>query len=396
MAEQQPMDLQALCYETAEDRQSLAALVCEEGVVDVPAGDLLVTTGANNLDLIVAFGGAYIEGDDDAPDQGMYRVRNDAATTLVGLSTHGVQAADAANPRIDQVVATVRDGEYLGLDNDWILDVVEGTPTVGATLANLTGAAVLPNNTIRLAYILVPATFTGPFVNVTHILDARKSYKSCGDSGLIATIPYTANGTFVKADYPQAKSIRVRAVGGGGGGGASAAAGAGVAAAGVGGSAGGYAESRIPIASLAASETVTVGTGGTGSGASGSPGNNGNPSSLGAHVVAGGGVGGTSSGAAVANLIRSGVTGGIGTTGQILLRGGSSGQAFSIGGALGAGGFGGSSELGAGAAGPTSNAAGNNASGRGGGGSGGGTNASQAANTGGDGQAGMVIIEVFG
>lgn len=188
MTFQQPMNLQALCYTAEEDRQALQAVVCEEGVVDTQGGDLLVTTGGAALDLSVAAGGTYVEGDDTA-DQGMYRVRNDGATTLTGTGAAspgpgevvaGVPDADGTNPRIDQVIVRVRDSEYSGLDNDSGAYVLTGTPSVGATLTNLTGAASLPDNTIRLAYILVPAGFAGPFVNATHILDARTGYRECG------------------------------------------------------------------------------------------------------------------------------------------------------------------------------------------------------------------------
>jgi len=68
------------------------------------------------------------------------------------------------------------------------LQIVPGTPTVGATLANLTGAAALPDSSVLLAYVLVPATFTGPFVDATHILDARTTFVACGDRRVRSTV----------------------------------------------------------------------------------------------------------------------------------------------------------------------------------------------------------------
>lgn len=168
MTFQQPY-AEPLCYTNAELRQMSTA--CGEGVVTEDA--LEVTTGGAGLDLFVAAGEAYIAGTQDAPDQGMYWVRNGAQVTVTA------DAADGTDPRIDQVIVTVRDGDYSGLNYDVVVDVLAGTPTTGATLTNLDGAATLPDNTLRLAYVLVPATFTGPFVDATHIKDARLPFESC-------------------------------------------------------------------------------------------------------------------------------------------------------------------------------------------------------------------------
>jgi hypothetical protein len=110
----------------------------------------------------------------------------------------------------------------------------------------------------------------------------------------VDTIYYTSNGTFVKADYPWLRAIRVKVQGGGGGSGGAATTGANQAA--VGGSAGGgaYAESFITdIAGLDASVSVTRGAGGAGGSAGANNGSNGGASSFGTLVSAnGGGVGG--------------------------------------------------------------------------------------------------------
>lgn len=180
MAETQPFPLQGLCYTAGEFREGLADQVCGEGVVDVSGGDLLVTTGGNDLDLFVAAGSAYVLNNESTGESQMYRVLNDAQVTLVGGALPGVLPADGTDPRIDTVVGTVSDAEYAGGTDTWSLNVVGGTPTAGATLTNLNGAAAVPDNSVVLAYILVPATFTGPFVNATHILDVRNNYFKCG------------------------------------------------------------------------------------------------------------------------------------------------------------------------------------------------------------------------
>lgn len=174
MAETQPMMLQELCYTAADFRLQLGSIVCDEGVADVIDGSLQVTTGGSGLDLSVAQGAAFINS--DVAGQGMYSVYNDAPVTLTATT------ADATNPRIDQVIATVNDSQQGGTDDDWVLSVLAGTPTVGATLTNLSGATALPDRSIRLGYVLVPALFAGPFVDATHILDARTEFIACGRS----------------------------------------------------------------------------------------------------------------------------------------------------------------------------------------------------------------------
>lgn len=80
----------------------------------------------------------------------------------------GFEVAHPTLPRIDQVIAKVRDAEIwhgaVMPDTDPVSDakfsVISGTPTAGATLANLLGMAAVPNNSKRLAHVLVPAGAT--------------------------------------------------------------------------------------------------------------------------------------------------------------------------------------------------------------------------------------------
>jgi len=199
-------------------------------------------------------------------------------------------------------------------------------------------------------------------------------------------IRYTSNGTFVKANYPWLRAIRVRCVGGGGGGGGSE----GVAAGGSGGGGGAYAESFITdIAGLDASVTVTRGGGGAGTTGAG---NNGEVSSFGSLVTANPG------GFGARNVVgQPGTTG----VGDIIFAG--------TGGSIGSrdttttdssrqwGGAGGSSHLGGGGAGQVPGAA-NNDGNPGGlyGGGGGGARTDQSFNrTGGAGANGIVIVDLF-
>lgn len=196
MAELPPWLLQE-CFTAAGARLFTNNLVCGEGVADLLDGSLLVTTGGAGLDLSVAEGGGFV--DSDADDMGMYSIFNDGAVTVTATT------ADGTNPRIDQVIATVNDSQISGVDNNWVLSVLAGTPTAGASLSNLNGAAALPDRSIRLAYVLVPASFAGPFVNATHILDDRSSFDSCSGTPYVeleasAVTAITPASTYVKVN----------------------------------------------------------------------------------------------------------------------------------------------------------------------------------------------------
>src|SRR5690606_9858574 len=103
------------------------------------------------------------------------------------------------------------------------------------------------------------------------------------------TVYFASSGTFSKADYPEARAIRVKLVGGGGAGGGSVS-GANYSV-GQGGGAGGCAEAFITdLAALDASVAVTIGAGGVGQTAG--PGTAGGATSFGTHVAATGGDGG--------------------------------------------------------------------------------------------------------
>lgn len=201
--------------------------------------------------------------------------------------------------------------------------------------------------------------------------------------------------TFTKADFPGLTRVRIRAVGGGGGGaGANAATGEAIARAGGGG--GAYAESLIYGPSIGATESIVVGAGGTG-GVGNNAGNAGGASSFGGFVIAPGGRGSDTtmtSGTAPASA-SGGYQGNRSNFGTIRIDGGNGGPAIRHGAQSAVSGFGGTSGmgLGAGGQGVGSNNAGVNGSAYGGGGSG----ASSIGNSlnGGNGAAGVVIVEIY-
>jgi hypothetical protein len=120
-------------------------------------------SGGARMSVEVTAGDAYVEFTNPATG-GKRRVRNNAtsdsgtpgAPTADWLTTF--TPADATNPRVDRVVLTVYDTTHDGSGRrDQKFRVIPGTPTAGATLANLSGAAAVPDNSILLANVLIPA-----------------------------------------------------------------------------------------------------------------------------------------------------------------------------------------------------------------------------------------------
>jgi hypothetical protein len=152
----------------------------------------------------------------------------------------------------------------------------------------------------------------------------------------VETVYFTSSGNFVKANYPYLRAIRVRMVGGGGGSGGTPAGNATNGALSRGGAGAGYAESFLTnIAGLSSSVTVTVGAGGAAGAAGANAGSTGGASSFGTLVVANGGTGGAAGGQRANGEFEAGQTmsGSIGT-GDLLIRGSSSGISAMMNGAI--------------------------------------------------------------
>jgi hypothetical protein len=157
----------------------------QEGVLG--SGDLKVTPQGSGLHVNVAAGAGFVQGD-TVTDQGLYRAYNDSSKGSDAFEAGDFAAANGSNPRIDQVCAKVFDQEVdAGGQYKWRLVVVPGTATSGATLDNRTGAAALPSSHLRLADVLVPTSFTGPFVQATHIRDRRPWARGAWFESLQAT-----------------------------------------------------------------------------------------------------------------------------------------------------------------------------------------------------------------
>lgn len=203
---------------------------------------------------------------------------------------------------------------------------------------------------------------------------------------------FTTSGTFDKSTLPSyTQFVTVWVVGGGGGGGGAPTTSAGQYSSSAGGSAGGFSIRRIDVASLGASETVTVGNGGNG-GSGASNGATGGTSSFGAFCSATGGSGGAQKRTSSPGDTIRALAGGVGSGGDLNFRGQTGG--LGIIGADSDGSPGGNSFLAGGANGTTNNQDGINADANSGAGGSGCTNgASQGtARTGGNGGSGIVIV----
>lgn len=152
----------------AQDLRALFDLFSEGVLADA---DLEVTAGAVGLSVDVNSGSALVASD-EAGDQGKYRVNLDVPQNSEAFTGGGLEAADAALPRVDRIVAHAYDDEVDGSGTTaFRLEVVTGVPTAGATLANNNGIAALPSNALPLARVLIEATDVS--VDPANIADDR-------------------------------------------------------------------------------------------------------------------------------------------------------------------------------------------------------------------------------
>ncbi len=382
MTEQNPaIFIQAGSHPAEDVRRYIETVTADtEGIVD--SAHLLVDeNGTPNMSVDVAAGRCFVLGT-EATFQGTYFCENRASVNKA------IAASDPTNPRIDLVVAKIQDANYSGATNAWSIAVVTGTPNASPS------APSMPNNSLLLATIAVAAT-------VTTIVDANITDNRVLHNPHYDLVKFTSTGAFVKADYPWAKAVRVRAQAGGGGGGGTEATGSGEQAAGGGGGAGGYSEKRILISALSSSETVTVGAAGAGAASGNNAGGNGGNSSFGSHAQGSTGTGGSGAAANTpANMFASPGQGGGASGGDVNIPGGWGTTGVPMVNAVGriVSSIGGDSQLGRGgfesyASGVLNGDAG---TGFGSGGAGACADQSEAAGAGGAGTAGIVIVEIFG
>jgi hypothetical protein len=141
-----------LSYGSQEFRQYVELAAYGTQGIDA-VGDFLVAqrSAGANMSVDVAAGRAVVRGDTDT-DEGLYAALSSATTNV------SITAADGSNPRVDRVVLEIKNNEedagglYVAR-----IRTVDGTPTSGATLVNLNGAASVPSSCLLLANVLVAA-----------------------------------------------------------------------------------------------------------------------------------------------------------------------------------------------------------------------------------------------
>lgn len=116
----------------------------------VGAGDLVVAqNGTPNMSVNVAAGRAVVRSTEAASLlAGAYSFLNDATVNL------SIAASDPTNPRIDLVIAQVRDSNYSGASTDARIAVVTGTP------AGSPAVPAVPDSCVVLAQVAVAALAT--------------------------------------------------------------------------------------------------------------------------------------------------------------------------------------------------------------------------------------------
>jgi hypothetical protein len=143
-----PEFLQTKQYSAKALRAALADADLQPGVFG--AGDLDVTQrGAGaNMSVDVAAGAAWVAA--TGTRQGNYHTYNDAVVNLaIGNNATG-------NPRLDQIILRIYDTtDGAAVQDIAALEVLPGTATAGATLDTRSGAAALPNSSLRIADVLV-------------------------------------------------------------------------------------------------------------------------------------------------------------------------------------------------------------------------------------------------
>jgi hypothetical protein len=152
-----PSWLQSGSYPAESDRLTQQALYATTGIIGTSSLKVTPNSPAG-MSVRVALGWAAVVGTTQA-NMGVYTFYNNATEVLT------ITTADPTNPRIDRIVATVRDAYYSGSFNDVIFQVLPGTP------AGSPVAPAVPANSISLATIAVGAGVTQ--INAGNITDQR-------------------------------------------------------------------------------------------------------------------------------------------------------------------------------------------------------------------------------
>ena len=252
------------------------------------------------------------------------------STGAKSITKNGTTALAIGDIKNAQVVTVVYDGTQFQLQTNIVSVTTFSAGSTGLTPSTATSGVVTLAGTLAVANGGTGSTSAGTSGQVLVSNGTVFAPQTLSTSGLlINTNYYTSSSTYAKATNSPTYII-VEVVGGGGGG----------SSGGGGGGGGGYARKKILASALASSETVTVGTGGAVNG-------NGVTSSFGSFCSASGGTSSSST---------TGGTGGIGSSGDLNIRGSGGGGGGTVNASFW--GTGGSSQLGGGGYGNINSAAG--------------------------------------
>ncbi len=154
-----PCFLQDETYSAEALRHAFGTLLARGSAIGSIVGglvgstDMQVTAGSG-MKVLVATGEAWIPGT-SVSTQGGYLGRVTSSTALA------ISASSESNPRIDTIIAQIKDEAVAGGENSFTVSVVAGTATSGAKLegGGKPGAGVgsVPASSLVLAYVLVPS-----------------------------------------------------------------------------------------------------------------------------------------------------------------------------------------------------------------------------------------------
>ena len=178
-----PSWLQNASHPAENDRLTTQALWATTGIIN-PTSMAVTANAPAAMNVFVAAGWAVVVGDIQ-PGMGAYTFYNDAPVLLP------ITTANATDPRIDLIVATVNDSFYSGSTNNVVFQVIAGTPASSPTVP------ATPQNSIALASVYVGAAVLS--INSGNITDLRVSVTTnlpVGDiTGVTAGTGLTGGGT---------------------------------------------------------------------------------------------------------------------------------------------------------------------------------------------------------
>jgi hypothetical protein len=178
-----PSWLQNASHPAENDRLTTQALWATTGIIN-PTSMAVTANSPAAMNVFVAAGWAVVVGDIQ-PGMGAYTFYNDAPVLLT------ITTANATDPRIDLIVATVNDSFYSGSTNNVVFQVITGTPASSPTVP------ATPPNSIALASVYVGAAVLS--ITSGNITDLRVSVTTnlpVGDiTGVTAGTGLTGGGT---------------------------------------------------------------------------------------------------------------------------------------------------------------------------------------------------------